>query len=207
MSRNPLPCPPQMRNGGSPPAHLSLSLDATIDSSGGWEEDVARLHSRWEEEDASCWEEENAPLRSCWEENFRRLVDALIAKEQRQQAAAQTIFLWLCRHRLHVRLACQTLRRQHKITEQLCHAKEALGVQCHKEEASVRATALAEAAVKPEPLALLFPSTRPTSSYLGTVLNTNGGEHSSLTLTSPTVAASTSLSIVEGKPLGVCHGA
>ncbi len=84
MSRDPLPCPPQMRNGGSPPALLSLSLDATIDSSGGWEEDVARLRSRWEEEDArlrSRWEEENARLRSRCEENFCRLVDALIAEE------------------------------------------------------------------------------------------------------------------------------
>ncbi len=88
MSRDPLPCPPQMRNGGSPPAHLSLSSDATIDSSGGWEEDVARLRSSYARL-RSRWEEENARLRSRCEENFRRLVDALIAKEQRQQAAEE----------------------------------------------------------------------------------------------------------------------
>ena len=80
MSRDPLPCPPQMRNGGSPPAHLSLSSDATIDSSGGWEEDVARLRSSYARL-RSRWEEENARLRSRCEENFCRLVDALIAEE------------------------------------------------------------------------------------------------------------------------------
>ena len=93
-----------------------------------WED--ARWCSRWEEEDArrrSRWEEEDARLRSRWEENFRHL-DALIAEERRQHAAAQTIFLWLCRHRLHVRLARQTLRRHHEITERLRHAEEALGV-------------------------------------------------------------------------------
>jgi hypothetical protein len=34
MSRDPLPCPPQMRNGGSLPAHSSSSSDAPIDPSG-----------------------------------------------------------------------------------------------------------------------------------------------------------------------------
>jgi hypothetical protein len=34
MSRDPLPCPPQMRNGGPPPAHLSLSSDTPIDPHG-----------------------------------------------------------------------------------------------------------------------------------------------------------------------------
>jgi hypothetical protein len=249
MNQKPLPYPPQMRNGGLPPAHLSLSSDATIDSSGWlkikwsqppliviwdvppanldhgdwlaraecedhqtaagvlpspplrlggdvttdcfiadiryqeWKELVdflwedARWRSRWEEEDArrhSCWEEEDARLRSRWEENFHHL-DALIAEEQRQHAAAQTIFLWLRCRRLHVRLARHTSRRHHEITERLRHAEEALGVQCHEEEASVRATALAEAAVKPEPPALLSPSPHPTLSYLGAVLNTNGG--------------------------------
>ncbi len=167
----------------------------------------ARWCSRWEEEDArrrSRWEEEDACLRSCWEENFRHL-DALLAEERRQHAAAQTIFLWLRRRRLHVQLARQTSRCHHEITERLCHAEEALGVQRHKEEASVRATALAEVAVKPEPPALLSPSPRPTSSYLGTVLNTNGGGHSSSTSTSPTVAAPTLLSVIEGKPLRVRH--
>ena len=82
-----------------------------------WED--ARLRSRWEEEDAR--------LRSCWEENFRHL-DALIAEERRQHAAAQTIFLWLRRRRLRVRLARQTLRRHLEITERLRHAEEALGV-------------------------------------------------------------------------------
>jgi hypothetical protein len=66
---------------------------------------------------------------------------------------------------------------------------------------------LAEAAVEPEPPALLSPSPRPTLSYLGAVLNTNGGGHLSSTSTSPTVAALTRLSVVEGKPLRVRHRA
>jgi hypothetical protein len=44
----------------------------------------------------------------------QRLHNDRVAEEQRQLlAAAQTIFLWLRRRRLHVRLARQTLRRQH----------------------------------------------------------------------------------------------
>jgi hypothetical protein len=34
MSQDPLPCPPQLRNGGSPPAYLSSSLDTPIDPHG-----------------------------------------------------------------------------------------------------------------------------------------------------------------------------
>jgi hypothetical protein len=34
MSQDPFPYPPQMTNGGSPLAHLSLSLDAPFDPSG-----------------------------------------------------------------------------------------------------------------------------------------------------------------------------
>jgi hypothetical protein len=34
--------------------------------------------------------------------------------QERNRAAARTIFLWLCRRRLHIRLARQTLRRQQR---------------------------------------------------------------------------------------------
>jgi hypothetical protein len=59
----------------------------------------------------------------------------------------------------------------------------------------------------PEPPAMLSPSPRPISSYLGAVLNTNGGGHSSLHSMSPTVAAPTSLSVVKDLPLRIRHRA
>jgi hypothetical protein len=59
----------------------------------------------------------------------------------------------------------------------------------------------------PEPPAMLSPSPRPNFSYLGAVLNTNGGGHWSSHSTLPTVAASTSLSIVKDQPLRIHHRA
>jgi hypothetical protein len=49
----------------------------------------------------------------------------------------------------------------------------------------------------PEPPAMLFFSPRPTSFYLGAVLNTKGGGHSLPHLMSPTVAVPTSRSVVK----------
>jgi hypothetical protein len=89
---------------------------------------------------------------------------------------------------------------------------EALAEESRLQEVAARAAALtaqalAEAAVKPDTPALLSPSPRPTSLYLGAVLNTNEGGHSSSTSTSPTVAAPTLPSVVDGKPLRVRHRA
>ncbi len=47
----------------------------------------------------------------------------------RQMAAAQTIFLWLCRHRLHVRLAHQTLQRQQHASTGSCSMSKGFGRQ------------------------------------------------------------------------------
>ena len=54
---------------------------------------------------------------------------------------------------------------------------------------------------------MLSPSPRPTSSYLGAVLNTNRGGHSSSHSMSPTVAAPPSLSIVKDLQLRIRHRA
>jgi hypothetical protein len=92
------------------------------------------------DEQAAHARQEAAALCQC-------LLDKRVAEKQQsaeertaqalQQAAAQTIFLWLCRQRLHVRLARQTLRRQQN---------EAALARLHYKEN--RATALAEAANK-----------------------------------------------------------
>jgi hypothetical protein len=68
-------------------------------------QEAARCQQLLDEETAHC----------------QRLLDkeaacCLMAKRTalaRRMAAAQTIFLWLCRRRLHVWLACQTLWQQH----------------------------------------------------------------------------------------------
>jgi hypothetical protein len=62
----------------------------------------------------------------------------------RQMAAAQTIFLWLCRRRLHVRLARQTLRIQQREAalarlqyEQDCCSRTALTEEQRRQAAAV----------------------------------------------------------------------
>ncbi len=59
----------------------------------------------------------------------------------------------------------------------------------------------------PKPLAMLSPSPHPTSSYLGAVLNTNGGGHASSAPPLPTVLAPPSSTVVKGQPLRVCQRA
>jgi hypothetical protein len=54
-----------------------------------------------------------------------------------------------------------------------------------------------------KPPAMLSPSPRPTSSYLGAVLNTNGGGHASLAPPSPTKSAPPSPTVVKGQLLRV----
>ncbi len=58
-----------------------------------------------------------------------------------------------------------------------------------------------------KPPAMLSPSPCPTSSYLGAVLNTNGGGHASLAPPLPTMSAPPLPTIIEGQPLRICQGA
>jgi hypothetical protein len=73
----------------------------------------------------------------------------------RKMAAAQTIFLWLCRRRLHVQLALKTSRRQqHKVAlarlryKQDCCLRAALVEEQHRQATAVQAKALANKADK-----------------------------------------------------------
>jgi hypothetical protein len=72
-----------------------------------------------------------------------------------QMAAAQTIFLWLCRCHLHVQLACQTSRQQqpeaalaHLQYKQDCCSHAALAEKQHQQAAAAQAKALADKATK-----------------------------------------------------------
>jgi hypothetical protein len=83
------------------------------------------------------------------EEDARHLM-AECAALARQMAAAQTIFLWLCRRCLHVRLARQTLRRQQCEAalaclqyKQDCCSCAALAEEQQRQATAARAKALA----------------------------------------------------------------
>jgi hypothetical protein len=77
-------------------------------------------------------------------------------RQQQELSAARTIFLWLCRRRLHVRLARQTSRRQLREAalarlqyEQECSERAALAERQRLAAVAERAKELAnEAAVK-----------------------------------------------------------
>ena len=90
--------------------------------------------------------------------------------------------------------------RQHEATE-LATMSPTRSLTALRDHANIEAIAYEAPALptttSPEPPAMLFFSPRPTSLYLGAVLNTKGGGHSSPHLMSPTVAVPTSRSIVK----------
>jgi hypothetical protein len=81
-------------------------------------------------------------------------------------------------------------RRRHEAHELATHMRSlAASRDCANIEAIAYEAPALPTTTSPEPPAMLSPSPRPTSSYLGAVLNINGGGHSSLHSMSPTVAA------------------
>jgi hypothetical protein len=255
MNRNPLPYPPQMRNGGLPPAHLPLSSlsnplawlqykwlqppprapDWVCDAPDNWigralrkDQQAAGLlppkspgggilhgaHTRaerayrdWKWAVDKLWEDKRHHLQTaahqrhldektarqrqeanqrqqllderaahkCQEAARRQwLLDKETVRHQhllnkfaahrlmaecaalaRQMAAARTIFLWLCRRRLYVRLARQILRRQQRKAalarlqyKQDCCSRTALVEEQRRQAAAVQAKALADKADK-----------------------------------------------------------
>jgi hypothetical protein len=107
---------------------------------------------------AQCLLDEQAALERQEAVRCQRILNEEAASRQRaaqarQMAAARTIFLWLCRRRLHARLACQTLRRQQCEAalarlqhEQECCARVLQAEEQCKQAAAARAKAVANKA-------------------------------------------------------------
>jgi hypothetical protein len=91
---------------------------------------------------------------------------------------------------------CQALEALDARNRQALEALETLHRQALEAYIAYDAPAL-PTTTSPELPAMLSPSPRPTSSYLGAVLNTTGGGHLSSHSTSPTGAVPTSLSVVK----------
>ena len=91
-------------------------------------------------------------------------------------------------------------RRRHEATE-LATMSPMRSLTASQDRANIEAIAYGVPALptttSPDPPAMLSPSPRPTSLYLGAVRNTNGGGHLSPHSTSPTVAVSTLRSVVK----------
>ena len=134
------------------------------------------------------------------------------ATQLAMSAAPSSIADELHRHKAAAQAAESTVlllaeeRRQHKATE-LATMSAMRSLAASQDRANIEATAYVAPALptttSPESLAMLSPSPCRTSSYLGAVLNTNGGGHLSLHLMLPTVAAPTSLSVVKDQPLWI----
>jgi hypothetical protein len=114
-------------------------------------------HAAYENQEAvhrqRLLDEETARLQRLLYEDAACCLMAKRAALARQMAAAQTIFLWLCRRRLHVRLARQTSRgQQHKAPlarlryEQDCCLHAALVGEQQQQAAAAGAMALADKA-------------------------------------------------------------
>jgi hypothetical protein len=80
----------------------------------------------------------------------QRLLDDCVAEEGQKQAAAQTIFLWLCCRRLHIQIARQTSRRQQREAtlarlryEQECCNRAALAKEKRRQAVAAREQAVA----------------------------------------------------------------
>ena len=91
-------------------------------------------------------------------------------------------------------------RRRHEATE-LATMSPTRSLTASRDRANIEAIAYGAPALptttSPDPPAMLSPSPRPTSLYLGAVRNTNGGGHLSPHSTSPTVAVPTLRSVVK----------
>jgi hypothetical protein len=107
---------------------------------------------------AQCLLDEQAALECQEAMQYQRIFNKEAACRQRtalarQMAAARTIFLWLRRRRLHIRLARQTLQQQQREAalprlryEQDCCSRAALAEEQRQQAAAARAKALADEA-------------------------------------------------------------
>ena len=120
------------------------------------------------DEDRHCYADEFTERLRLMEEAGRHhvasleaTVSAAIAERRRHVAPAQTAAL--------AELALAEARRHHDAAMQMAMSVASSLADEHHHHKELQTTTL------PEPPAMLSPSPRPTSSYLGAVLNTNGG--------------------------------
>jgi hypothetical protein len=122
------------------------TLDNVVESA--WARHHQAAHD-CQEATAACACQEAAHRQKLLDEQAARTRQEAAAARARQEAAcraaARTIFLWLCRRRLHIRLACQTLRRQQREAdlarlhyEDNCCARAALTNANRQQPAAVR---------------------------------------------------------------------
>ena len=156
-----------MRNGGTPPAHLDKAERAKA-FDGEWLRLKEEALIRIDAEHRGL----GPPFVATNITDFLRSVEATDARNRQALEALDA----------RNRQALEALETRHR---------QALEAYIAYDAPALPMTA------SPELTAMLSPSPRPTSSYLGAVLNTTGGGHLSSHSTSPTVAVPTSLSVVK----------
>jgi hypothetical protein len=223
MSREYLPCPPQMRNDGPLPAHLSSSSAFALGES-RWlyppqrAPDALRppiLGFLTQCEQIKNTSRENmrnggtppahldkAEWAKAFDDEWLRLKEEAFIRINEEHCGLRPPFVATNITDFLQSVEATDARNHHALEalDALNHqALEALETRhCQALEAYIAYDAPALLTTTwPELPAMLFPSPRPTSSYLGAALNTTGGGHLSSDSTSPTVAVPTSLSVVK----------
>jgi hypothetical protein len=155
------------------------SVDATRHRAKGFDDAFLRL----KEEARIAFDDEER----CNRRHLAALIDGLRHCQEAAAQAAESAVLLLAKE-----------RRRHEAPE-LATPMRSLGAS--RDRTNIKAIAYEAPALptttSPAPPAMLSPSPCPTSSYLGAVLNTNGGGHSLSHSMSPTVAAPTSLYVIK----------
>ena len=204
----------KMRNGGSPPAHLSSSTAFALKKDFYHHQEEAELVNKFDNEGLRLMAEERrcnkaARAKGIDDERLRLMAEERCCHDAATQMAMSAARSCTGVHHCHeaaaqaaelaVRLLAEN-RRRHEATE-LATMSPMRSLTASRDHANIEAIVYEAPALptttSPEPPAMLSPSPRPTSLYLGAVLNTNGGGHSSPHSTSPTVAVPTSCSVVK----------
>jgi hypothetical protein len=202
MSREYLPCPPQMRNGGPPPAHLSSSSAFALGDS-RWlyppqrapdalRPPISGFLTQCEQIENTSREKmrnggtppahlDKAEHAKAFDDEWLRLKEEALIRIDEESCGLRPPFV-ATNITDFLRSVEATDARNHQALEALDarnrQVLEALETRHHQAlEAYIAYDAPAlPTTTSPELPAMLSPSPRPTSSYLGAVLNTTGGE-------------------------------
>ena len=206
MSGESLPCPPQMSNGGSPPAHLSSSSAFALGES-RWlyppqrapdalRPPISGFLTQCEQIENTSREKmrnggtppahlDKAERAKAFDDEWLRLKEEALIRFDEERHGLRPPFV-----ATNINDFLRSVDATDARNRQALEAFETRHRQAYDAPAVPTTTS-------PELLDMLSPSPRPTSSYLGAVLNTNGGGHSSSHSTPPTVTVPTSLSVVK----------